>query len=56
MLIAIFNPANVEAITKIKVPSCNREDVLAWHAEKTGTFSVRSAFNLALKLKQGDMM
>jgi len=46
----------VEAIARIKLPSRSTEDVLAWHAEKTGLFTVRSAYNLALKLKHGETM
>ena len=29
------------------------EDFIAWHMEKSGLFSVRSAYNLALRIKRG---
>ena len=47
----IFNPANADAIAKIKLPLRPLEDFLAWHMEKTRVFTVRSAYNMALKLK-----
>jgi hypothetical protein len=50
-LVAMFNPADVEAIAKIKIPARASEDVLAWHFERTGTFTVRSAYNLGMQLK-----
>lgn len=46
----IFNMADVEAISNIKLPQRHVEDFLAWHMERTGKFSVRSAYNLALNL------
>lgn len=43
--------ADVEAISKIKLPQRpSSDDFLAWQMEKSGVFSVRSAYNLALKL------
>lgn len=49
---SLFNVADVEAIEKIiKLPQRPSEDVLAWHMEKSGLFTVRSAYNLALKLE-----
>jgi len=50
----LFNPADVEEIAKIKIPTRLPEDFIAWHLEKTGQFSVRSAYNLALGLKIGE--
>lgn len=47
---SIFNTVDVEAISKTKLPHRPSEDFLAWHMEKTGLFTVRSAYNLALKL------
>lgn len=35
-------------ILKIKLPQVRTEDLLAWHYEKTGFFSVHSAYRLAL--------
>jgi hypothetical protein len=52
-LIHIFNPADVEEISKIKIPARWSEDFIAWHMEKTGIFTVRSAYNLALRIKRG---
>jgi len=52
-LIHIFNPADVEEIAKIKIPARASEDFIAWHMEKTGIFTVRSAYNLALNIKRG---
>ena len=53
-LVQIFNPVDVEEILKIKIPGRAVEDLIAWHPEKTGLFTVRSAYNLALKLKLGE--
>jgi ribonuclease HI len=53
-LIGYFNPADVEAILKIKLPSRRCDDFIAWHMEKNGIFSVRSAYNLALQLRHVD--
>ena len=36
----LFNPADVEEIAKIKIPTRLPEDFIAWHLEKTGQFSV----------------
>ena len=36
---------------KIKIPERFSEDFIAWHAEKSGIFSVRSAYNLSVNLK-----
>lgn len=46
----IFNRADIEAISRIKLPSRHAEDFLAWHMEKTGLFTVISAYNLAMRL------
>ena len=50
-LIQIFNPAYAEEIAKIKIPPRSSNDFVAWHVEKIGLFSIRSAYNLALKIK-----
>lgn len=47
----IFNPADGEAITKIRLGRRRTEDFVAWQLEKTGKFSVRSAYNIALMEK-----
>ena len=43
----LFYRFDAEAICSIKLPKSEVEDCLAWHYEKTGTFSVRSAYRLA---------
>ena len=45
----IFVPADVEEILKIKL-SYRTEDIIAWHFERSGIFSVKSAYKLALNL------
>jgi len=45
---AIFNPADCEAIAKIRPPSRRTEDFVAWKAEESGLFSVRSTYNIDL--------
>ncbi|RLN15823.1 hypothetical protein C2845_PM02G17800 [Panicum miliaceum] len=52
-LIHIFNPEDVEEISKIKIPAPSSEAFIAQHMEKTGIFTVRSAYNLALRIKRG---
>ncbi|RLM86916.1 hypothetical protein C2845_PM04G12630 [Panicum miliaceum] len=51
-LIQIFNPADAEEIAKIKIPNRLPEDFIAWHSEKSDVFSVRSAYNSALRIKR----
>jgi hypothetical protein len=46
-----FNDADAEAIAKIKIPRRHSDDFIAWSLEKTGLFSVRSVYSLALKLR-----
>jgi hypothetical protein len=43
-----FYPWDVVEILKIKLPENKTPDLIAWHYEKTGLFSVRSAHRLAL--------
>jgi hypothetical protein len=47
----VFCSTDAEAIAKIKLLARPSDDFIAWSLEKTGLFSVRSAYNLALKLK-----
>ena len=47
----IFYPFDAEAICNIKIPRENVEDCLAWNYEKTGMFTVKSAYKLAYSLK-----
>lgn len=48
----LFHEYDAEEICKIKIPSSEAEDCIAWHEEKTGIFSVRSAYKLGANLKQ----
>lgn len=50
-LVSIFNPADADAISRIKLPARRMEDFIAWQMEKTGVFTVRSAYNLAMLLE-----
>ena len=42
-----FNQEDLTAILKIKTSRRNETDFIAWHPEKNGIFSVRSAYRLA---------
>lgn len=41
-----------EVILKIKLPSNPQPDFIAWHYEKLGMLKVRSAYRLALELRE----
>lgn len=43
----IFYPFDVHEICKTAIPRSNVKDYVAWHYEKNGVFSVRSAYKLA---------
>lgn len=43
-----FLAIDVDEIVKIKPSMRNREDFIAWHPDKHGSFTVRSAYRLAL--------
>uniref|UniRef100_A0A453LJ72 Reverse transcriptase zinc-binding domain-containing protein n=1 Tax=Aegilops tauschii subsp. strangulata TaxID=200361 RepID=A0A453LJ72_AEGTS len=43
----LFWPMDVREILKIHTSSRQRQDFFAWHPEKNGQFSVRSAYHLA---------
>jgi hypothetical protein len=43
-----FQPWDVEEVLKIKIPACKGPDIIAWHFERYGVFSVRSAYRLVL--------
>lgn len=49
---SLFFPFDADEILKIRLPPPKTNDFIAWHFEKTGSFSVRSAYRLALNLKQ----
>lgn len=44
----ICNPFDAIEILKIKLPQYQTEDFLAWHYEKSGLFSIQSAYKLVL--------
>lgn len=48
----IFYPFDAEEIYKIRIPSTEIEDCIAWHYERNGNFTVRSAYNLAASLNR----
>jgi hypothetical protein len=45
-----FYPWDVDEILKMKLPSVDMSDSVAWHYEKFGLFSVKSAYRLALMI------
>ena len=47
----LFHHHDAEEILKLRIQSSGDGDLIAWHFEKNGLFSVKSAYNLALKLK-----
>jgi hypothetical protein len=49
----IFYMEDAEWILKQKLPRNTCHDFLAWHYEKTGEFSVKSAYRLAYNLQHG---
>jgi hypothetical protein len=50
----IFLPHDAEQILKIKVPDHDMEDTIAWQFEKSGMFTIKSAYHLATMLKRED--
>ena len=48
----LFYHFDDEAICSIRLPSTETEDTLAWHFEKSGVFTVRSAYRLAVSLQK----
>lgn len=44
----IFHPFDAAEITKIRLPAREVDDCVAWHYEKSGVFSVKSAYMLAM--------
>ena len=45
----IFHKHDAEEVLKIRIPTRPTDDFIAWHFEKSGIFSVRSAYKLALR-------
>lgn len=50
LLLLYFLPVDIEYIIKIKPSTRNKRDFLAWHPDKRGQFSVRSAYHLGRRL------
>jgi hypothetical protein len=44
-------PYDAEEVLKIRLPKFDTEDFVSWPQEKSGIFSVRSAYKLALDEK-----
>jgi hypothetical protein len=51
LLRELFLKHDVQAILSIKPPQHDLEDRVAWHYERNGVFTVRSAYRLAFRLK-----
>ena len=49
-----FYSNDVAEILKIKLPRRGEEDIIAWHYEKTGCFSVRSAYRLGMDILEAE--
>ena len=47
-----FFQFDVDEILKLHIPWRDSEDVVAWHYEKSGIFSVRSAYRLGISLEK----
>jgi hypothetical protein len=45
-------PHDTNEVLRIRLANRNEEDIIAWHYEKTGVFTVRSAYKLALEIDQ----
>ena len=52
LLRRFFHQFDVEEIMKLKIPGQEREDMTAWYYEKTGMFTVWSAYHLGVKMKE----
>jgi len=49
-----FYQFDVEEILKIPIHKRGSEDLIAWHSEKSGVFSVRSAYRLGVSVTEVD--
>lgn len=47
----IFQRFDADEILKIRLPPSGTDDILDWHYERSGSFTVRSAYRLALNMK-----
>jgi hypothetical protein len=52
----VFYPPDADTVLQIKLPAFHGEDHLAWHYEKTGLFTVKSAYRLALDVRDKENM
>jgi ribonuclease HI len=52
MLQQFFLPMDIEVITSIPLSTRRMDDCWAWHFEKTGIFSVRSAYRMICNIKR----
>ena len=43
---------DIDDILKIKLPRGHNKDAVAWHYEKTGCFSIKSAYRLSMDWKR----
>ncbi|KAM0855094.1 hypothetical protein ACQ4PT_050030 [Festuca glaucescens] len=51
LLCELFYEHDMQAITEIEIPSTGQGGRIAWHFERNGVFTVKSAYRLALDLK-----
>jgi hypothetical protein len=47
-------PHNAKEVLNIRLSQRTEEDILAWHYERSGVFTVQSAYKLALAEDQAD--
>ena len=52
----IFHSFDADDICRISIPRSNVKDYIAWHTEKNGIFSVRSAYKLAAAIKHKSVL
>jgi hypothetical protein len=55
LLQSILFPHDVEEVLKTRLSGRRQEDFVAWHYEKSGIFSVRSAYHLAVQIDQAEL-
>jgi hypothetical protein len=48
----LFYPHDAEGILRLRISYTGDGDFVAWHFKKTGMFSVKSVYKLALTLKE----
>ncbi|CAM0949281.1 unnamed protein product [Alopecurus aequalis] len=51
----VFYPPDADWVLQIRLPAFNGDDWLAWSCDQTGMFSVKSAYRLALDLKDKEL-